>query len=155
MLSWQLPFFGHVLCFRIDFGPAFTNFTKVVQLLVLPPGYLFLSLLPFLEPRIPYWSILIFVILGKHISTSIIQSIHADGCIQYTGHFEAVNTFVSGMKCLYVILVEQIQYNCTFSCRLDDTLEKVFPVVSFKLMLLFWWQRSIAFSSLCYKCHAL
>ena len=89
------------------------------------------------------------------MSTSILQSIHADGCIQYTGHLEAVNTFVSGMKCLYVILVDQIQYNCTFSCRLDDTLEKVFPVVSFKLMLLFWWQRSIAFSSLCYKCHAL
>ena len=40
------------------------------------PEIVNVSLLPFWGPRMPYWSIPIFVFLGKHISTSSIQSQH-------------------------------------------------------------------------------
>ena len=106
------------------------------------PEIVNVSLPPFWGPRISYWSIPIFVFLGMHISTSTIQSQpffiffafyqDLDGVdyLQETAHLEALNTFLNSMNWLYVILVEQTHYICTFSCRLDDTLEKLFLALS-------------------------
>ena len=74
------------------------------------PEFAYVSVSPFWGPRTPYWSIPIFVLLGKYICTSTIQSQHffiffafhqdLDGVdyIQDTAHLEALNTFLNGIE---------------------------------------------------------
>ena len=58
------------------------------------------------------------------------QDIDGVDYLQDTVHLEGLNAFLNSMKELYIILVKQVQYIWVLSCRLDDTLEKLFVAVS-------------------------
>ena len=58
------------------------------------------------------------------------QELDGVECLQNSAHLEILNVFLSVTNWLYIILVEQTHYISTFSCRLDNTVEKRFPAVS-------------------------
>lgn len=59
-------------------------------------------------------------------SSFFYQDLDGNDYLQWNVLLEGWNLFISVMKCLYVILVKQTHCFCTISCKLDETLEKLF-----------------------------
>ena len=131
----------HIISWWPGFHPAFTGFTNVCLSVAALKSLMCRSLLSGVQE----YHIGAYQFLSSWESTYLpppyrastssfssrsIKILNGIDCLQDTAHPEALNMFLNSMNWLYVILVEQTHYICTFSCRLDDTLEKPFLVVS-------------------------